>query len=69
MYPFGSRMRVGAQTLNQQRVTGIQDHLGQPHMVPTPIMVVHIDPEVFLMIAKLKCYERIQKMKRPYFRW
>lgn len=69
MYPFGSHMRVGEQILNQQRVTCIQDHLDQPHMVPTPLVGVHIAPEVFLTIAKLKCYERILMIKRPYFRW
>lgn len=34
-------------TLNQQRVTCIQDHFGQPHMVMTQVVGDHIASEVF----------------------
>lgn len=36
-------------------------------MVMTQVVGDHIASEVFLLISKLKCYERIRKMRPPLF--
>ncbi|WMV09484.1 hypothetical protein MTR67_002869 [Solanum verrucosum] len=48
----GARMRVVAQTLNQQQVLGIQDHVGQPRVVPRAVLGVQIASKESLLVAE-----------------